>query len=272
MTKKPLKIKIMKVKNLFLALVASALLSCETEKVNDVNSNNLVSTNKNSPSTSKTALASNDVLLTLNGSPTFEQVPWSVNYIIAGESTPIPGDHTLTTPNPILSEMTKYSNYASNVPLSLAVTNPAVGDWYQQYTYTFTNRSNKTFHLDSGVIMFIAPKNSNADREYGNTSHHDGGPHQHGHPQQDYVEVPIAGTPNSWYIARLVFHDVPEIGRDITPGSTWFYRIGVPTNPFSNPGWITTAQSAKTVRFIADLTGNKNEDMVIKYGTKRFRN
>jgi hypothetical protein len=262
----------MKSKILFVALVATLSLSCENEKINETNQKvNEANHNKLSKN-SKVALASNDVLLTLNGSSTFQQVPWSVNYIIAGESTPIPGDHTLTASNPILNEMTKYSNYASNVPLDLTVTNPAFGDWYQQYTYTFTNRSNKTFHLDSGVILFIAPKNSNADRQYGNTSHHDGGAHQHGHPQQDYVEVPIVGTPNSWYIARLVFHDVPEIGRDITPGSAWSYRIGVPTNPISSPGWITTAESRKTVRFIADLTGNKNQDMVVKYGTKRFRN
>ncbi len=254
----------MKTKILLAALVvASTTLSCENESVNDIpieNSNRL-SVSKDLPT--------NNVLLTLNGTADFVQEPWANNYIVGGESTPIPGDHTLSTPNPILSEQNKYSDYASNVPLDLQVTNAGGSDWYQQYKFTFTNRSNKTLHLDSGIIMFVAPKNSNADREFGASSHHGNG---HGHPQQDYVEVPIAGTPNSWYIARLVFHDVSEESRSVDHGDTWFYRIGVPTNPMSNPGWITTEQSRKTVRFMADLTGNKNQDVVVKYGTKRFRN
>lgn len=237
-------------------LMAITLVSCESENPESFEDN-----------TTKEALdlPSNDLPLTINGSNTFQQVAWSQNYVIPGESTPIPGDHTLTIPNPILSEQDKYNDYASNVPLDLEVTNAAFGDWYQQYTYNFTNRSNETFHVDSGILMFIAPNKSNGDRFYGNSK-------PFGHPQQDYVEVPIEGTPNSWYIARLVFHDVSEEMRAIEPGETWIYKIGTPTDPFNGPGWITTEESKKTVRFIADLTGNKNEDIVRKYGTKRFRN
>lgn len=209
--------------------------------------------------------ASNDVGLVVNGPDTFTQVPWSENYVIPGESVPIPGDHTLSTPNPILDEMDLYADFVSNIPLDISVYNNMNSEWYALYQYNFYNRSDQSVHLDCTVVIFRGPNGSNMHHSYWNSA-------GHGHPQQDYVEVQIPGTQDSYYIARLVFHDVPESQRTLYPGESFEYQIGVPTNPWDSPPHITTEASKYTVRVIADLSGNKNEDLVTKYGTKRFRN
>jgi hypothetical protein len=87
----------------------------------------------------------NNVNLVPNGPNDFDQVPWSVNYVVSGESVPILGDHTLTEPNPILND---FDDYVSNVPLDIEVSNTG-GDWYKKYTYKLTNRSQKSMHIDS---------------------------------------------------------------------------------------------------------------------------
>lgn len=205
--------------------------------------------------------------LIVNGPDVFNQVPWSKNYQVLGESIPIPGDHTLTGPNPILNELNDFKTYVSNVPLSLSVSSSG-GSWYKRYTYTFTNRSNQSMHIDAAILIFKAPKNTSAERHVSILNNVDG----HGHPQQDFVEVPLENGVDSYYIARLVFHDVPESKRTLTPGSSLMYMIGFPMNPFVSPYGISVEESMKTVRFIADLSGNKNEDLVRKYGTKRYTN
>ncbi|CAM1374431.1 hypothetical protein [Tenacibaculum xiamenense] len=205
--------------------------------------------------------------LLFNGPDAFDQVPWPVNYEIWGESIPIPGDHTLTGPNPVLDELNDFKDYVSNVPLTLEVSSTG-GSWYKRYKYTFTNRSQESMHVDAAVFMFVGPKNTSGERHVSILNNVDG----HGHPQQDFVEVPLGNGADSYYIARLVFHDVPEAKRTLTPGSSLVYMIGFPMNPFSSPYGISVENSMKTVRFIADLSGNKNEDLVRKYGTKRYTN
>lgn len=231
------------------------LLGCSKEELTkqDLNPSNLKATE------------TNDVNLVVNGPEDFEQVPWSENYVIPGESVPIPGDHTLDGPNPILSEMDMYDDFVSNIPLEISISDGVGSPWYVFYKYNFVNRSDKPFHVDCTVIIFIAPNGSNMHHSYWSDI-------PHGHPQQDYVEVPIEGTNNSFYIARLVFHDVPEIDRTIPPGAAFEYQIGCPTNPNDVPLHISMEESIRTVRVIADLNGNKNEDLVRKYGTKRYRN
>ena len=205
--------------------------------------------------------------LLFNGPDDFTQVPWPENYEILGESIPIPGDHTLSEPNPILSELNDFSTFVSNVPLTLKVSSSG-GSWYKTYAYTFTNRSKQSMHIDAAVLMFVAPKNTSGERHVSIHNNIDG----HGHPQQDFVEVPLPNGINSYYIARLVFHDVPEAKRTLTPGSSLMYTIGIPLNPFVDPYGISVEDSQHTMRFIADLSGNKNEDLVRKYGTKRYAN
>ncbi|MDY8136979.1 hypothetical protein [Aquimarina sp. 2201CG5-10] len=207
----------------------------------------------------------NNINLVENGPADFDQVPWSENYIISGNSVPVPGDHTLDGPNPILDEINDYSNFVSNVPLNIEVSSSG-GDWYKTYTYTLTNRSQKSLHMDASIMIFIAPKNHSFARHLAIVNNGSG----FGHPQKDFVEVPLPNGIDSYYITRFIFHDVPESQRTVTPGSSIVFDFGVPLNPFITPLGISPEDSKNTVRFIADLIGNKNEDLVRKYGTKRF--
>lgn len=207
--------------------------------------------------------AASDSDLVLNGPEDFYQVPWEENYSVLGHGAH-PQDYTLSGPNPILQEIDKYSGFVSNVPLDISVRNASTSSWYGNYQYSFTNRSDKSIHLDCTVIIFQAPSGSSLHHSYWNSIS------PFGHPQQDYVEVPIPGTENSFYIARLVFHDVPEEQRLLQPGASFEYRLGCPINP--NTDYISIEDSKHTARVIADLDGEKNEDIIKRYGTTRHTN
>ncbi|WP_157494291.1 hypothetical protein [Fulvivirga imtechensis] len=208
-------------------------------------------------------LMANDSDLTPNGPDSFYQEPWENNYSAFGHSVH-PVDYTLDGPNPILDEIDKYSTFVSNIPLDITVSNASSSAWYGNYIYSFRNRSDKPIHLDCTVIIFRAPSGSALHHSYWNSIS------PFGHPQQDYVEVSIPGTEDSFYIARLVFHDVPKSQRLLYPGASFEYRLGCPLVP--NTGYITIEDSKHTVRVIADLDGGKNEEIIERYGTNRYTN
>lgn len=205
----------------------------------------------------------NDSDLIPSGPDTFDQEPWENNYSSSGHAAH-PVDYSFSGPNPILDELDKYSSFVSNVPLDITVSNASNSAWYGNYHYTFKNRSDKSIHLDCAVVIFRAPSGSSQHHSYWNSIS------PFGHPQQDYVEVAIPGTVDSYYIARLVFHDVPKNQRLLQPGASFEYRLGCPLVP--NTGYITIQDSKHTVRVIADLDGSKNEAIIERYGTKRYTN
>ena len=210
-----------------------------------------------------TGMMANDDALVPGGPDSFYQEPWENNYSSSGHAAH-PVDYSFSGPNPILDEMGLYADFVSNVPLNITVSNASSSAWYGNYEYNFTNRSDKNIHLDCAVIIFRAPSGSSQHHSYWNSVS------PFGHPQQDYVEVPIPGTVDSWYIARLVFHDVPKSQRLLYPGESFEYRLGCPLVP--NTGYITIQDSKYTARVIVDLDGSKNEEIIERYGTKRYTN
>lgn len=208
-------------------------------------------------------IMANDSDLVPGGPDNFYQEPWENNYSAPGHSVHAV-DYSLDGPNPILDEMDRYSDFVSNIPLDITVRNASSSAWYGNYIYSFTNRSDENIHLDCTVIVFRAPSGSAQHHSYWNSIS------PFGHPQQDYVEVPIPGTRDSFYIARLVFHDVPKNQRLLYPGESFEYRLGCPLDP--NTEYISIGDSKYTVRVIADLDGSKNEEVVARYGTKRYSN
>lgn len=212
---------------------------------------------------SSSAILLNDSDLIPNGPDVFYQEPWENNYSASGHAAH-PVDYSFDYPNPILDEEGKYSTFVSNVPLDISVRNASNSVWYGNYHYSFRNRSDKSIHLDCAVVIFRAPSGSSQHHSYWNSIS------PFGHPQQDYVEVPIPGTVDSYYIARLVFHDVPKSQRLLQPGASFEYRLGCPIVP--NTNYISIEDSKHTVRVIADLDGSKNESIIERYGTKRYTN
>lgn len=164
--------------------------------------------------------------------------------------------HPISGTNPILSEP-KTTTFTSNLPLSVYVTHS--GDqWYGSYNLVFTDTSSKSFGVDCAVIIFRAPS--------GSDSHHYSNQHQFGHPQEDYLEVPL-GDGTSDYIVRLGFHDVTYALREAYPGKTFTYTFSGPSSSA-----ITLDQIRDSIRFTGDLDLSGNEQMIEHYGTNRLPN
>lgn len=165
-------------------------------------------------------------------------------------------DHPLSGANPILSQPATTA-FASNVGLSEYVTFTG-NQWYGDWDFVFTNTSSETLSVDCAVLVFRAPSGSD-DHSYSATQ-------SYGHPQQDYLEVPL-GDGTSDYIARLGFHDVPLSERQIAPGQSFTYQLGgVPSAA------ITTDQMRDSMKFTADLDLSANQALIVEYGTNRLTN
>ncbi|GAA1261664.1 hypothetical protein GCM10009665_59200 [Kitasatospora nipponensis] len=158
--------------------------------------------------------------------------------------------------NPVLSEPLT-TQFASNVGLSEYVTFSG-NQWYGDWNFVFTNTSTQTLSPDCAVLVFRAPSGSD---NHGYTS-----TQQYGHPQQDYLEVP-RGDGTSFYIARIDFHDVPLVQRQVSPGQSFSYQLGgIPNSK------ITLAQIRDSLKFTADLDLKANQSLVQHYGTNRLTN
>ncbi|WP_051963105.1 Ig-like domain-containing protein [Deinococcus misasensis] len=190
------------------------------------------------------------------GPETFSQLMPNATQLDRCATSP---NYDFSTPNPILSE-SPVSRFTSNVPLTLSVVDRG-GEWYGDRVLVFTNRSSKIFHIDCAVIIFKAASGS-ASHNYWNSVQ------PFGHPQQDYVEVPM-GNGISHYIVRLGFHDVPLDQRIAYPGKPFEYRLGGYTGSKSP---ISVTQTRDSVQFFAELDLQKNDALVKKYGTKRYAN
>ncbi|WP_051967275.1 hypothetical protein [Kitasatospora mediocidica] len=165
-------------------------------------------------------------------------------------------NYPISGANPVLSEPLT-TQFTSNVGLSEYVSfsgNQYYGDW----TFTFTNTSSQVLSTDCALLVFRAPSGSD---NHGYTA-----TQQYGHPQEDYLEVP-RGDGTSFYIARLDFHDVPLVQRQVTPGQSFTYSLGgIPSSA------ITLAQIRDSLKFTADLNLLANQSLVQHYGTDRLTN
>lgn len=165
-------------------------------------------------------------------------------------------NHPLTGANPILSQPLTTA-FSSNVGLSEYVTFSG-NQWYGTYDFVFTNTSSETLSTDCAVLVFRAPSGSD---NHGYTA-----TQAYGHPQQDYLEVP-RGDGTSFYIARIDFHDVPLAQRQIAPGQSFTYALGVAPSSA-----ITLDQIRDSLTFTADLNLSANEALIEHYGTNRLTN
>lgn len=165
-------------------------------------------------------------------------------------------NYPISGTNPVLTEPVT-TQFASNVALSEYVTFSG-NQWYGNWQFVFTNTSSQVLSTDCAVLVFRAPSSSD---NHGYTS-----TQQYGHPQQDYLEVP-RGDGTSFYIARLDFHDVPLVQRQVAPGQSFTYSLGgVPNSA------ITLAQIRDSLKFTADLDLKANQSLVQHYGTNRLTN
>lgn len=165
-------------------------------------------------------------------------------------------NHPISGTNPVLTESAT-TQFTSNVALSQYVTFSG-NQWYGNYQFVFTNTSSQVLSTDCAVLVFQAP--SGADN-HGYTA-----TQQYGHPQQDYLEVP-RGNGVSFYIARIDFHDVPLAQRQVAPGKSFTYSLGVLPNSA-----ITLNQIRDSLKFTADLDLAGNEVLIKRYGTNRLTN
>ncbi len=162
----------------------------------------------------------------------------------------------LSGANPVLSEPVT-TQFASNVALSQYV-NFSGNQYYGNWQFVFTNTSSQVLSTDCAVLVFRAPSGSD---NHGYTS-----TQQYGHPQQDYLEVP-RGDGTSFYIARIDFHDVPLVQRQVSPGQSFTYSLGgIPNSA------ITLSQIRDSLKFTADLDLKANQSLVVHYGTNRLTN
>jgi hypothetical protein len=165
-------------------------------------------------------------------------------------------NYPLSGANPVLSEpLTK--QFASNVGLSEYVTFSG-NQWYGNWQFVFTNTSSQVLSPDCAVLVFRAPSGSD-NHSYTSTQ-------QYGHPQQDYLEVP-RGDGTSFYIARIDFHDVPLVQRQVSPGQSFTYTLGGVPNAA-----ITLTQIRDSLKFTADLDLKANLSLIQHYGTNRLTN
>ena len=165
-------------------------------------------------------------------------------------------NYPISGANPVLSQPLT-TQFASNVGLSENVTFSG-NQYYGNWTFNFTNTSSEVLSTDCAVLVFRAPSGSD-NHAYTSTQ-------AYGHPQEDYLEVP-RGDGTSFYIARLDFHDVPLVQRQVSPGQSFTYSIGgVPNSA------ITLAQIRDSLKFTADLDLKANQSLVEQYGTNRLTN
>jgi hypothetical protein len=165
-------------------------------------------------------------------------------------------NHPISGANPVLSEPAT-TRFTSNVALSQYVTFSG-NQWYGNYQFVFTNTSSQVLSTDCAVLVFQAPSGSD---NHGYTA-----TQQYGHPQQDFLEVP-RGNGVSFYIARIDFHDVPLIERQVSPGQSFTYSLGVLPNSA-----ITLDQIRDSLKFTADLDLAANDSLIKHYGTNRLTN
>ncbi len=165
-------------------------------------------------------------------------------------------NHPISGANPVLSEPVT-TQFTSNVALSQHVTFSG-NQWYGNYQFVFTNTSSQTLSTDCAVLVFQAPSGSD---NHGYTA-----TQAYGHPQQDYLEVP-RGNGTSFYIARIDFHDATLAERQVAPGQSFTYSLGVLPNSA-----ITLDQIRDSLKFTADLNLSANESLIQHYGTNRLSN